>query len=87
MCKYDMLMSDGLFTPLFRSGHGSHLLFFIDVTQRNVLEVVFSRAEYWKCVSIGFVMPLGHYLYRHRPEQVVVLSSTIEGHYQPEDYN
>ena len=52
--------------------------FLIDVTQRNVLEVVFSRAEYWKCVSIGFVMPLGHYLYRHRLEQAVVLSSTIE---------
>ena len=61
--------------------------FLIDVTQRNVLEVVFSRAEYWKCVSIGFVMPLGHYLYRQRLEQAVVLSSTIEGQYQPEDYN
>ena len=47
----------------------------------------FSRTEYWKRVSIGFVMPLGHYLYRHRLEQAVVLSSTIEGQYQPENYD
>ena len=52
-----------------------------------VLEVFFSRAEYWKCVSIGFVMPLGHYLYRRRLEQVVVLSPTIEGQYRPQNYD
>ena len=82
-----MLMYDGLLTSLFWSGHGSHLLFLLLSPREMYWKWFFSRAEYWKCVSIGFVMPLGHYLYRHRLEQVVVLSSTIEGQYQPEDYN
>ena len=55
--------------------------------EKCIGSVFFCRAEYWKCVSIGFVMPLGHYLYRHRLQQVVVLSSTIDGQYKPEDYN
>ena len=87
MCKYDMQMYDRPLHAVILVWPWISPTFLIAVTQRNVLEVVFSRAEYWKCVSIGFVMPLGHYLYRHRLEQAVVLSSTIEGQYQPKDYD
>ena len=45
------------------------------------------KEKVWKYVSIGFVVPLGHSIYRQRSEQLVVLSSTFEGQPQSKDYD
>ena len=77
-CKHDMSMYIGLFTLFF--GLAMDLTYmYTDYPPRE--------EKVWKCVSIGFVVPLGHFIYRQRSEQLVVLSSTFEGQPQSKDYD
>ena len=74
-CKHDMSMYIGLFTLFFGLA--------MDLTYYYTLIALIREEKVWKCVSIGFVAPLGHFIYRQRSQQLVVL----EGQPQSKDYD